>query len=120
MRAVSRQGGDNHAALTLTTPSLGAKQRPMMRVLGCVAALVLALGLSACATRGEVEANRTAQEDAHKAEDDASCRAANTKPGETAYDACRQDLATKRAKKAVIDYQKARDFDRVLGGLDDL
>lgn len=97
------------------------KQPPMMRPSGLLAAaLLLVLSLSACATRGDVEANRTAQEEANKAEDDAKCRAANTKPGETAYDDCRQDLATKRAKKATIDYQKARDFDRVLGGLDDL
>jgi len=93
----------------------------MMRRLAFLAVSVpLSISLSACATRGDIEADRKATEEAHKAEDDAKCRATNTQPGETAYDACRQDLATKRAKKAVIDYQKARDFDRVLGGLDDL
>ncbi len=96
------------------------KQPPMMRRLGFLAVLLpLSIALSACAARGDIEADRKAAEEAHKAEDDAKCRAKNTKPGEAAYDACRQELATKRATKAVIDYQKARDFDRVLGGLDD-
>ena len=105
----------------MTGPSLRPKQPPMMRRLGLLALLLpLLMALSACATRGDIETDRKAAEEAHKAEDDAKCRATSTKPGETAYDACRQDLATKRAKKAVIDYQKARDFDRVLGGLDDL
>ncbi len=67
------------------------------------------------------ETDRKAAEEAHKAEDDAKCRATNTKPGETAYDALPAGLGDESApKKAVIDYQKARDFDRVLGGLDDL
>ena len=92
----------------------------MKRLAFLAVLLPLSTALSACATRGEIEADRKAAEEAHKAEDDATCRATNTKPGETAYDACRQELATKRAKKAVIDYQKARDFDRVLGGLDNL
>ncbi|ODR98583.1 hypothetical protein AUC68_09260 [Methyloceanibacter methanicus] len=84
------------------------------------ALLSLALVLSACASRGEVEAGRLAKEEAFKAEDDAKCRSADMTPGEPAYEACRQDLAAKRAQKAEIDYQKARDFDRVLGGLNDL
>ncbi|MEM7192052.1 MAG: hypothetical protein AAF405_04145 [Pseudomonadota bacterium] len=83
-----------------------------------VGLLPLALMLSACATRGDVEARRAADEQAFKAEDDAKCRGANMKPGETAYEVCMQDLARQRAQKAEINYQKARDFDRVLGGLD--
>ncbi len=84
-----------------------------------VAWLTLAIALTACAPRSEIEAGRLAQEEAAKAEDDAKCRSTNAKPGEPAYEACRQELATKRAAKAEIDYQKARDFDRVLGGLNE-
>lgn len=60
-----------------------------------------------------------AKEEAAKAEDDAQCRRTNAGPGEAAYEACRQELEMKRATKAEIDYQKARDFDRVLGGLNE-
>lgn len=91
----------------------------MRRFIVPTALLSLVLALPACASRGEVEAGRLAKEEASKAEDDAACRSANTKPGEPAYESCRQDLAAKRANKAEIDYQKARDFDRVLGGLND-
>lgn len=93
----------------------------MMKPLIIPAALLsLAVALSACATSSELEAGRVAQEDAVAAEDDAKCRSANAEPGEPAYETCRQQLAAQRARKASIDYQKARDFDRVLGGLDDL
>lgn len=81
--------------------------------------LPLAVGLFACADREEIHADRVAKQAATEAEDDARCRDQG-EPGSPAYDACRQDLATQRAQKAQIDYQKARDFDRVLGGLDDL
>jgi len=92
----------------------------MTRWLLVLAALTsLALSVSACASRSEIEAGRLAKEEAAKAEDDAKCRSANAKPGEPAYEACRQELATKRATQAEIDYQKARDFDRVLGGLNE-
>ena len=118
MGAVVRQGTFSHEALTLTVPSLRAKQTLMDRNLFVLA--ILPLALCACATRGDMEADRVAQEDAFKSQDDAACRAADKKAGTPAYDACRQDLATRRAQKAEIDYQKARDFDRVLGGLDNL
>lgn len=61
-----------------------------------------------------------AKQAANEAQDDAKCRSADVEPGSPEYDACRQGLAAQRAKQAEIDYQKARDFDRVLGGLDDL
>ena len=104
----------------MTVPCLGAKQPMMMRpLLVPLALLSLATALTACASRSEIEAGRLAKEEAAKAEDDAQCRSRNAKPGEPAYEACRQELATKRATKAEIDYQKARDFDRVLGGLNE-
>ena len=88
-------------------------------------ALILALllpfvvGLSACASREEVQAGRVAQQAAQDAEDDTACRDAG-EPGSETYETCRSDRAAKRARQAEIDYQKARDFDRVLGGLDDI
>jgi hypothetical protein len=81
--------------------------------------LPLGVGLFACASREEVDAGRVAQQTATEAEDDTACRAED-EPGSQAYDACRADRGADRARKADIDYQKARDFDRVLGGLDDL
>jgi hypothetical protein len=83
------------------------------------ALLPLGVGLFACADREEIRTQRVAQQAVADAEEDAACRAQGD-PGSPEYDACRQDLAAQRAQKAQIDYQKARDFDRVLGGLDDL
>ena len=93
----------------------------MIRTALILAALLpLWLGLAACASREEIEAGRVATQAANEAQDDAKCRSAEVEPGSPEYDACRQELATQRAKQAEIDYQKARDFDRVLGGLDDI
>jgi hypothetical protein len=83
------------------------------------ALLPLWAGLFACASREDLQAERVATQAAAEAEDDAKCRAV-AEPGSPEYDACRQDRAGQRAKQSEIDYQKARDFDRVLGGLDDL
>ena len=84
------------------------------------ALLPLWAGLFACASREDLQAERMAKQVANEAEDDAKCRAANVESGSPEYDACRQEQVTQRAKQAEIDYQKARDFDRVVGGLDDL
>jgi uncharacterized membrane protein len=90
------------------------------QVLIVVALLPLWLGLFACASREDLQAERVAKQAATEAEDDAKCRSAKGEPGSADYDACRQDLAAQRARQGDIEYQKARDFDRVLGGLDDL
>jgi len=79
----------------------------------------MATGFSGCADRKEIHADRVAQQVNQDAEDEAACRAKG-EPGTAEYDACRQVLANERAQKAEIDYQKRRQFDRVLGGLDDL
>lgn len=81
--------------------------------------LSLGAGLFACASREEVQAERVAKQVAGDAEDDTACRNAG-EPGSKAYDTCRADKTAERARQADIDYRKARDFDRVLGGLDDL
>lgn len=91
----------------------------MVRIASILAAwLVLGGGLSACADREEIRADRMGRQVVAETEDDASCRERG-EPGTPGYDDCRQELAAARARKAEIDYQKARDFDRVLGGLDD-
>ena len=87
-------------------------------VLALATLLFLGFGLSACADREQIQAERVAQQAATDAEDDVTCREKG-EPGSAAYDACRQELATDRARNAEIDYQKARDFDRVLGGLNE-
>ncbi|ODR94849.1 hypothetical protein AUC69_03325 [Methyloceanibacter superfactus] len=79
----------------------------------------MATGFFGCADREEIRADRVAQQVAKDAEEEAACRPKGD-PGSAEYDACRQELANKRAQKAEIEYQKRRDFDRVLGGLDDL
>jgi hypothetical protein len=81
--------------------------------------LPLAAGFSGCADRQEIHADRVAQQVAKDAEDDNACRPKGD-PGSAEYDACRQEANNKRAQQAEIEYQKRRDFDRVLGGLDDL
>lgn len=90
--------------------------RPFLVPLALVS---LAIAVPGCASRSDIEAGRLAKEDAANAEDDAQCRRTSAEPGEAAYEACLQERATKRAARAEIDYQKARDFDRVLGGLNE-
>jgi len=105
----------------MNAPSLRLKQKPMIKKALILAALLpLWAGLFACASREELQAERQAKQSVNEAEDDAKCRAANAEPGSPEYDTCRQQQAAQRARQADIDYQKARDFDRVLGGLDDL
>jgi hypothetical protein len=76
----------------------------------------LVAGLAACGDREEIRAERLAEQ---SAADEAACQAQGA-PGSAEYDACRQGLEAQRAQKAEIEYQKRRDFDRVLGGLDNL
>jgi len=106
--------------MTMNPPSLWTSNAPMVRR-ALILALVLPLGtgLSGCADREEIRAERVAQQTAADAEDDANCRAKGAR-GSEPYTACRQGLAAQRSQKAEIEYQKRRDFDRVLGGLDDL
>jgi len=78
------------------------------------ALLPLGAGLFACASREEIQAERVAKQATAEAEDDTTCRRQGP-PGSAPYDACRKNLAARHAQKAEINYQKARDFDRVLG-----
>jgi hypothetical protein len=95
-------------------------QARMVRwALTLVLALPLGVAVISCADREQIQAERVAAQAAAEAEADAACRPRGA-PESAEYDACRQDLEARRAKQAEIDYQKARDFDRVLGGLDDL
>lgn len=104
----------------MNPPSLRLKQPPMMRRALVLTALApVFLGLFACASGEDLQAERVAKQAANEAEDDAKCRSANMEPGSAAYETCRRELAGQRSRQAEIDYQKARDFDRVLGGLDD-
>lgn len=76
-------------------------------------------GLQACADRGQREAQKMAEQAEQAVADDAACQQKG-KPGTEPYDTCRKDLADARARKDAIQYQKARDFDRVLGAGTDL
>lgn len=77
--------------------------------------LPLVMGLFACASQGEgMRAQQMASQAAGEAEDEATCRA-KSEPGTDLYDECRRALAATRAERAVIQEQKRRDFDRVLG-----
>jgi hypothetical protein len=91
----------------------------MIRIAAMLIVLLSLGGLFGCASQDEIQAERVAKQAATEAEDDTACRAAG-EPGSQAYDTCRADKTAERARQADIDYQKARDFDRVLGGLDDL
>ena len=77
--------------------------------------LPLWVGLFACASHEDIQAERVAKQASADTEDDTTCRGQGREPGSDAYNDCRKDLTAQRAKKAEIDYQKARDFDRVLG-----
>jgi hypothetical protein len=82
-------------------------------VMATVAALLLS-ALQACADRGELEAKQIAEQADLLAADDARCREKG-EPGSEGYDDCREALAAERAKRNAVQYEKARDFDRVLG-----
>jgi hypothetical protein len=62
---------------------------------------------------GQGQATRAAEQAAVNSQDDAQCRAKGA-PGSPAYVDCRKGLAEKRTQ-AVVQEQKRRDFDRVLG-----
>jgi hypothetical protein len=75
---------------------------------------ILLGALQACADREQLETKQVAEQADLAAADDVRCREKG-EPGTKPYDECRETLAADRAKRAAIDYQKARDFDRVLG-----
>ncbi len=62
---------------------------------------------------GQDRTTRAAEQAAMNSGDDAQCRAKGA-PGTPAYADCRKALASKRTQ-AVVQEQKRRDFDRVLG-----
>jgi hypothetical protein len=74
--------------------------------------LTLAASLIGCGDREQLRA--TQMDEASAAEDDARCREKG-EPGTEFYDECRKALSEARAQRSAIQYQKARDFDRVLG-----
>ncbi len=114
----SQGGRPGDRSSIMTPPSLRRSYVAMIRI-ALILAVLLPVGLSACASREEVQSGRVAQQVAQDAEDDTACRADN-EPDTEAYEACRADRTAQRARQSDIDYQKARDFDRVLGGLDNL
>ena len=79
--------------------------------------IALILLLPVAATQGCATKDPAALAEEHaktESDDDAACRekgAADSK----AYQACRETLANARTQQNAVRYQKARDFDRVLG-----
>ncbi len=86
----------------------------MPRTILTIALLLPMLGVAACADREQVRAKQIGEEAGAASADDAACRPKGA-PGTTAYDGCRKELAQARAERSAIQYQKRRDFDRVLG-----
>lgn len=76
--------------------------------------LPMSLALPACADRNQLHADQMAEQAAAGQADDEACRGKG-QPGTEAYNSCVKGLADARAQQAAIKYQKARDFDRVLG-----
>jgi hypothetical protein len=72
------------------------------------------LGVAACADREQIRAREVAEEAQAASADDAACRPKGT-PGTQPYEECRKGLAQARAERSAAQYQKNRDFDRVLG-----
>jgi hypothetical protein len=69
-----------------------------------------------CASQGQETrvARQAAAQPATTSEEDAQCRTQGP-PGSPAYVGCRKALAEQRTQRAIIQEQKRRDFDRVLG-----
>ena len=88
--------------------------RLMPRTVLTIALLLPLLGAAGCADREQIRAKQVAEEADAASADDASCRPKGA-PGTKPYDECRQQLAQARAERNAAQYQKRRDFDRVLG-----
>ena len=86
----------------------------MSRTALTIALLLPLLGAAACADREQIRAKQMATEADAASADDAACRPKGPQ-GTKPYDDCRQQLAEARAARSAVQYQKARDFDRVLG-----
>ena len=82
-------------------------------IIASIAGLLLG-ALQACADREQLETRQVAEQADLAAADDVRCRKKG-EPGTKPYKECREALAADRAKRDAIQYQKARDFDRVLG-----
>jgi hypothetical protein len=78
--------------------------------------VVSVLAGQGCASQGQETrvARQAAAQPATTSEEDAQCRTQGP-PGSPAYVGCRKALAEQRTQRAIIQEQKRRDFDRVLG-----
>jgi hypothetical protein len=77
--------------------------------------LIIAAGVSAAQGCGGWAAALAGEQPPVNSEDDAACRPQGA-PGTQAYVDCRRALAEAREQqKAIIQEQKRRDFDRLLG-----
>jgi hypothetical protein len=88
--------------------------RLMPRTVLAIVLLLPLVGALGCADREQIRAKQVAEEADAASADDASCRPKGA-PGTKPYDECRQQLVQARAEKNAVQYQKRRDFDRVLG-----
>ncbi len=86
----------------------------MLRAVFAIALLASLIGALGCADREPLRAKQMAAEADAASADDAACKPKGA-PGTKPYEECRQQLAEARAQKNAIEYQKHRDFDRVLG-----
>lgn len=73
--------------------------------------LVPVVAIQGCATQTQTLADQQA---AAESEDDATCRE-KSGADDAAYETCRKALAEERAQQAIVQEQRRRDFDRVLG-----
>jgi hypothetical protein len=75
---------------------------------------MLAPALAGFGCASQDPATRAAEHAAAESEDDATCRQKAAQDSEV-YETCRKDLAEAKARQSVVQEQKRRDFDRVLG-----
>ena len=78
-------------------------------LLGLLVAVAVAQG---CATQSQT--TLAEKQAAAESEDDATCRK-KSGADEAAYETCRKALAEERVQQAVVQEERRRDFDRVLG-----
>lgn len=78
------------------------------------ALFLLAPAASGLGCASQDPATRAAEHAAAESEDDATCRQQAAEDSK-AYAECRKGLAEAKAKQSVVQEQKRRDFDRVLG-----
>lgn len=83
--------------------------------LACGLLLLVAAGLSACASSEQIREKQVTAQEAANEEDDAKCKAGGAEPDTPAYTQCRDRLIEKRAEQQAAQARRSEAFQKTLG-----